>query len=119
MADLPLHNQQVDFDAPADALYADVHDLNISPGGLLARITDGPIQRVNSIHGQGIKTLGAGLQIEGTSPDGLIEAFSVKEAPAFALGVQWHPEWKPTQNSMYVAMWRAFAQAAEAYNHRR
>lgn len=118
-ADLALHNQVVDFDAPADALYADVHDLHIAPDGLLASITDGPVQRVNSIHGQGIKTLGAGLQIEGTSPDGLIEAFSVQAAPAFALAVQWHPEWKPTQNTMYQAMWHAFAKAATDYASRR
>ncbi|MBB3168817.1 gamma-glutamyl-gamma-aminobutyrate hydrolase family protein [Simiduia aestuariiviva] len=114
-ADLALHNAVVDFDAPADALYADVHDLHIEPGGLLAKITDGPVQRVNSIHGQGIKQLGNGLTVEGTSPDGLVEAFSVANAKSFALGAQWHPEWKPTQNSMYEAMWRAFADAARSY----
>lgn len=114
-ADYALHKSLVDFDAPVDGLYADIHDLNIEPGGILARITDGPVQRVNSIHGQGIKRLGEGLKVEGTSPDGLIEAFSVAEASSFALGVQWHPEWKPTQNPMYEAMWRAFAEATEAY----
>ncbi|UTA46641.1 gamma-glutamyl-gamma-aminobutyrate hydrolase family protein [Simiduia sp. 21SJ11W-1] len=114
-ADFALHKALVDFDAPADGLYADVHELNIAPDGILARITNGPVQRVNSIHGQGIKRLGDGLRVEGTSPDGLIEAFSVENAKAFALGVQWHPEWKPTQNPMYQAMWEAFGQATRAY----
>lgn len=117
--DLALHNQVVDFDAPADTLYADVHDLHIAPGGLLASIANNPVQRVNSIHGQGIKSLGAGLQVEGTSPDGLIEAFSVQNASAFALAVQWHPEWKPKQNPLYQAMWHAFAEAATDYAKRR
>lgn len=114
-ADYALHNALVDFDAPADGLYADVHDLNLASDGLLARIADGPVQRVNSIHGQGIKTLGDGLKIEGTAPDGLIEAFSVADAKNFALAVQWHPEWKPANNTLYMAMWQAFKAAAESY----
>lgn len=110
-----LHATQIDFDASANELYADVHDLAIAPGGVLAKLTNGPVQRVNSIHGQGVKVLGEGLQVEGTSPDGIIEAFSITNAPGFALGVQWHPEWQPLKNPMYLAMWKAFAHAAEQY----
>ena len=47
---------------------------------------------VNSLHGQGIDRLGEGLQVEAVCEDGQIEAVSVKGAKAFAVGVQWHPE---------------------------
>ena len=110
-----LHSTLVDFDTAADTLYADIHDLNLNPEGIVANMCDGLVQRVNSIHGQGVKDLGAGLQIEGTSPDGIVEAFSVRDAPGFTLGVQWHPEWKPRDNPMYLAMWQAFAKAAQDY----
>ena len=31
--------------------------------------------------------------VEALAPDGLVEAFSVIDAPGFNLCVQWHPEW--------------------------
>ena len=52
--------------------------------------------RVNSVHHQGLRTLGRGLVVEASSvPDGVVEA--VRYAPGddggpFAYGVQWHPE---------------------------
>lgn len=45
---------------------------------------------VNSLHHQGIGTLGSGLRVAGTSPDNLIEA--VLGDGGRILGVQWHPE---------------------------
>jgi hypothetical protein len=55
--------------------------------------------RVNSVHHQGIKSVGRDLVVEARSvPDGVIEA--IRYAPdvpgggsaPFAYGVQWHPE---------------------------
>lgn len=49
---------------------------------------------VNSVHHQGVKTLGQGLSaIATSSSDGLIEAVQMKSHP-FLVGVQWHPEFK-------------------------
>ncbi|MBW8836682.1 MAG: gamma-glutamyl-gamma-aminobutyrate hydrolase family protein, partial [Burkholderia sp.] len=48
---------------------------------------------------------------EATAPDGLIEAVSVKNARAFALGVQWHPEWKHASDALSTAIFRAFGDA--------
>ncbi|NNE54955.1 MAG: C26 family cysteine hydrolase domain-containing family, partial [Flavobacteriales bacterium] len=50
---------------------------------------------VNSVHHQGIKKLGAGLEaIAWDKGDGMIEAFEVKGHPAGkVIGVQWHPEY--------------------------
>jgi len=39
------------------------------------------------------RELGRDLNVEARAPDGVIEAFRVADASAFALGLQWHPEW--------------------------
>lgn len=66
---------------------------------------------MNSLHGQGIERLGDGLTAEASAPDGLIEAVSVKDARAFALGVQWHPEWKHASDALSTAIFQAFGDA--------
>ncbi|UPY34978.1 gamma-glutamyl-gamma-aminobutyrate hydrolase family protein [Sediminicoccus sp. KRV36] len=68
------------------------HEVVISPGTLLARITGATRMAVNSAHHQAVKSVSGALVVNATAPDGLIEGI---EAPAhrFALGVQWHPEY--------------------------
>jgi len=51
------------------------------------------------------------VRIEALAPDGLIEAFSVEDARSFALGVQWHPEWKVHEHPHYLALFQGFAEA--------
>lgn len=60
---------------------------------------------VNSIHHQGIKTLGKHLMIEAISPqDQLIEAFSYKNMHEhFVLAVQWHPEFSHTLQDKIIS----------------
>jgi putative glutamine amidotransferase len=50
----------------------------------------------------------------GGAPDGVIEAFRVDQAPAFALALQWHPEWQFAQNPFSSALFAAFGDAARA-----
>lgn len=107
-------DHRADPQAPLDAQYAPVHALQLQPGGLLASIAGGESVRVNSLHGQGIDRLGAGLQVEAHAPDGLIEAFR-GPGPGFLLAVQWHPEWQFQQNRFYLGIFRAFAQACRDY----
>ena len=57
--------------------------------------------RTNSVHHQGLKTLGHDLVVEARSePDGVIEAVrfdgQVNHRKPFAYGVQWHPEFLAT-----------------------
>ncbi|WP_296659559.1 gamma-glutamyl-gamma-aminobutyrate hydrolase family protein [Paraburkholderia sp.] len=98
-----------------DEQYGPAHQIALVDGGLLQRLAHGAREaRVNSLHGQGIDRMGAGLVAEAHAPDGLIEAVSVANARAFALGVQWHPEWKHAQNALSTALFRAFGEACRA-----
>lgn len=100
-----------DESQPRDVQYAPAHELHLAPGGVLARLVGQPEIHVNSLHQQGIERLGAGLAVEGTAPDGLVEALRVEGAPAFALGVQWHPEWFATVDPVSRALFAAFGDA--------
>ncbi len=95
---------------PLDMQYAPVHAVTFNPGGILAGIAGTPSAQVNSLHGQGVARLGKGLKVEAVAPDGLIEAFR-HEGPGFMLGVQWHPEWRVTENPFYLGIFRAFGDA--------
>jgi putative glutamine amidotransferase len=102
-------------DDPLDAQYAPSHEVLLTPGGVLAGIAGTGTVRVNSLHGQGIAHLGAGLTVEATAPDGLIEAYrrdsDLTAGDAFVLAVQWHPEWRVVENSFYHGIFRAFGDA--------
>jgi putative glutamine amidotransferase len=54
------------------------------------------------------------LVVEGRAPDGIIEAIAVVDAPAFALGIQWHPEWRFSENEFSKALFAAFGAAVDA-----
>ncbi len=99
---------------PRDAQYAPAHAVILDPGGLIARIVGATEIEVNSLHAQGIDRPAARLAVEGRAPDGLVEAVRVKDAPAFALGVQWHPEWRVRDNPQSLALFRAFGDACRA-----
>lgn len=106
-------------DDPVEVQYGLRHKLHVQPGGLLERLGLPETIEVNSVHGQGINRLGAGLRVEALAPDGLIEAFSVESAPGFALGVQWHPEWRVHEHPAYLALFEGFAEACRAHAQRR
>lgn len=103
-------------DDPLDQQYAPSHRVLLDPGGRLTRILDGASEiMVNSLHGQGINRLAAGLVAEARADDGLVEAFSVADAKGFTLAVQWHPEWRFAGNPDSVKLFSAFGAACRAY----
>lgn len=111
-----MADHREDKSQPLDAQYAPVHPIRLAEGGLLRDIAGRDEVMVNSLHGQGIKTLGRDLVIEAVAPDGLIEAYRLQRAadddPApFLLAVQWHPEWKVRENPFYLGIFQAFAAA--------
>ncbi|MHC8305617.1 gamma-glutamyl-gamma-aminobutyrate hydrolase family protein [Pseudomonas sp. PB3P13] len=99
-------------DSPELAVqYAPAHAVTVQPGGVFQAL-DLPEQfQVNSIHSQGIDRLAPGLRCEAIAPDGLIEAISVEDSEAFAVGVQWHPEWQVLSNPVYLRIFQAFGDA--------
>jgi putative glutamine amidotransferase len=90
------------------------HDVRLAPGSLAAAIL-GDYTNVNSLHHQGVASVGAlvatgwamGDRIDGVE---LVEAVEDPSKP-FAIGVQWHPE--------ETSDWRVFAALVNAARSRR
>jgi putative glutamine amidotransferase len=91
-----------------DAEYGPAHSIEIAPGGLLARLSGLTQATVNSLHHQGVNLLASPLKAEAHAPDGQIEAVSMPGAPAFLLGVQWHPEWRWAAHPLSRSIFEAF-----------
>lgn len=106
---------------PPEERYRVAHPVALAPGGYLRALNGGAGDAdVNSLHAQGIDRLAAGLIVEATAPDGLIEAVRVEDAKGFALGVQWHPEHpKAMEWALSRAIFDAFARAVRARAERR
>lgn len=102
----------------AESQYAPAHEVRVEPGGLLETVLRDAAFRVNSVHGQAVNRLAPGLRVETRAPDGLVEAFSV-QGMDFALGVQWHPEWKARDNPVSMRLLRAFGLACSERAARR
>jgi putative glutamine amidotransferase len=86
-------------------LYDRVHHLvSCTNDSLLKSIYGQNELAVNSVHHQGVKTLGKGLVVDAISPDdGLVEAFHYKDLQEhYAVGVQWHPEFSHTLQDKVV-----------------
>jgi putative glutamine amidotransferase len=92
--------------------YAPVHEVLLEPGGQLQKIAGRNRLKVNSLHWQGVEKLGGDLAVEARAPDGVIEAFRVADSPTFALGLQWHPEWRFAQDAFSSALFAAFGEAS-------
>jgi putative glutamine amidotransferase len=99
--------------------FATRHEVMLAPGSAFSEWAGGTRAQVNSLHGQGIKRLGKGLLAEALAPDGLVEGVRVEDAPAFAYGVQWHPEWRHESNAFYERTLQAFAKACRAHRELR
>jgi len=95
-----------------DVQYGPSHTVMFAEGGMLQAIAGTNQLMVNSLHHQGLRTLGRNLVEEARAEDGLIEAFRVDDARRFALAVQWHPEWKTDENPFSTALFKAFGDAA-------
>src|SRR5213082_2723445 len=111
--EVPGHlDHRDDGTQPLEVQYGPAHDVTLEPGGMLRAFAAGERIRVNSLHSQGIDRLGPELEVEARAPDGVIEAFRVRNAQRFALAVQWHPEWKVMSNPFSRALFAAFGEAS-------
>jgi putative glutamine amidotransferase len=105
------HDHRENPDDPLDIQYGPSHEIHLVEGGLLRDLAGTDTVTVNSLHSQGIARLADGVTVEAVADDGLIEGFRVDGAKNFALGLQWHPEWKVTEDSFSMAIFRAFGDA--------
>jgi len=112
------HNHKENPQDPLDIQYGPAHEVHLIEGGLLRRLAGTDTVRVNSLHSQGVARLADGTTVEAVADDGLIEAFTVDGVPGFALAVQWHPEWKVTENEFSLAMFKEFGNACREYASR-
>ncbi len=102
-----------------DVQYGPRHSVKLASGGQLQAILGTTEIQVNSLHNQGIDRLAPGLAVEATAPDGIIEAVRIEQAETFAIAVQWHPEYKATENAESVKLYAAFNDAVRARLHRK
>ncbi|HWA17167.1 MAG TPA: gamma-glutamyl-gamma-aminobutyrate hydrolase family protein [Gemmatimonadales bacterium] len=86
------------------------HDVTIEPGSRLRQIVGDPVLPVNSMHHQGIRTLGAGLKATAFAPDGLVEALE-SDKDNYVVAVQWHPEALADRDEKMAALFHSFVAA--------
>ncbi|MDU4095484.1 MAG: gamma-glutamyl-gamma-aminobutyrate hydrolase [Pantoea sp.] len=104
-----------DSAAPLAEQYSPAHHIQLAAEGQLTRLLDGVASlQVNSLHKQGIQDIGPRLQAEATAEDGVIEAVSIPDHP-FAIGVQWHPEWRYQDSHASFRLFEAFINACHQY----
>lgn len=106
------HRMQPSDDA--DLRFAIRHPVAVEADGPLGPVLGGNAE-VNTLHRQAIDTLAPGLRVEATAPDGTIEAVSATGASAFAVGVQWHPEYWAGADGPSTALFEAFGDAVRAH----
>jgi putative glutamine amidotransferase len=77
-----------------DRYHENIHEVEIVKGSELYGLYGVERGLVNSVHHQAISRLGRDLVVEARSPgDGVIEAVRLDDE-AYAVGVQWHPEFQ-------------------------
>ncbi len=104
----PVSNDQ-------DERFAIRQNVSIKPGSCLAGVFGAGDIMVNSVHRQAVDRLGAKLQVEAVAEDGTVEAVSVKGGRAFAVGVQWHPEYWVKSDSASQKVFKAFGDAVRQH----
>ena len=109
------HDHRAPPSEEPDVRFAIRQEVRLVPGGVLAGILGSDTIRVNSLHRQAIGRLADGLAVEATAPDGTIEAVSVRDAPGFTLGVQWHPEYWVRTDLPSQKLFAAFGEAVRSY----
>ena len=114
--DLPgRDNHRMPPDGTLDEKFALRHRVTFTEGGPFHRLLGTTEVMTNSLHGQGIKTPGPRIAIDGHAPDGTPEALWVRGAPGFTLSVQWHPEWNAAADPVSRPLFQAFGAAARAF----
>jgi putative glutamine amidotransferase len=108
--DIPRHLPDALPHQVGEPKNAIAHVVNLVPGSTVAKVLRDPEARVNSRHHQAVKTLGAGLVVTATAPDGVVEAVEKPDA-RFCVGVEWHPE-NFVQTGEFLPLFEALVRAS-------
>lgn len=98
-------------EAPLEELYEPLHEVELIDGSSLENVFGAKRFLVNSLHYQGLERIGRSLRVEAAAPDGTPEAVRVLDHP-FAIGVQWHAEYRPELSPPNARLLAAFGAAA-------
>ncbi|MCV9966529.1 gamma-glutamyl-gamma-aminobutyrate hydrolase family protein [Pararhizobium sp. BT-229] len=98
-----------------DMAYGIRQKVIVKEGSCLASVLGTGEVQVNSLHRQAISQAAPRLAVEAVAEDGTIEAVSVIDAKAFAVGVQWHPEYWVGRDGPSSTLFTAFGDAVRAY----
>jgi putative glutamine amidotransferase len=114
--DLPGRmNHRMPPDGTVDDKFALRHTVKFVEGGPFHQVMGDLEVMTNTLHGQGIKIAGPRVVIDGEAPDGTPEAIYIKDAPGFCLSVQWHPEYRASEDNVSARLFGAFGRAAAAW----
>lgn len=114
--DLPGRmNHRMPPDGTIEEKFALRHSVRFTEGGVFHRLMGAAEVMTNTLHGQGIKTPGSRIIIDGVAPDGTPEAIYVRDAPGFTLSVQWHPEWRAGEDPVSRPLFEAFGAAVRGW----
>jgi putative glutamine amidotransferase len=114
--DLPgRQNHRMPPDGTLEEKFALRHKVTFTEGGPFHRLLGTTEVMTNTLHGQGIKTPGPRIVIDGEAPDGTPEAIWVRGATGFTLSVQWHPEWNAANDPVSRPLFEAFGNAVRAF----
>ncbi|MCY4303461.1 MAG: gamma-glutamyl-gamma-aminobutyrate hydrolase family protein [Aestuariivita sp.] len=110
--DLPGRmNHRMPVDSTLEEKFALRHKVVLKENGIFHRLFGQREVMTNSLHGQGIKSPGQRIVVEGCALDGTEEALFIKDAPGFTLSVQWHPEWNAINDPVSRPLFEAFSDA--------
>ncbi|WP_102107773.1 gamma-glutamyl-gamma-aminobutyrate hydrolase family protein [Oceaniglobus roseus] len=114
--DLPGRmNHRMPPDGTIEEKFALRHLVTFTEGGPFHRLMGAQAVMTNTLHGQGIRTPGPRVVIDGLAPDGTPEATYIRDAPGFTLSVQWHPEYRAAEDPVSRTLFSAFGDAVRAW----
>lgn len=114
--DLPGRmNHRMPPDGSLEEKFALRHPVRFTDQGPFRQLLGAAEVMTNTLHGQGIKTAGQRVVIDGWAPDGTPEALYIAGATGFTLSVQWHPEWNAASDPVSRPLFAAFGAAVKAF----
>lgn len=118
--DLPGRmNHRMPPDGTIEEKFALRHVVNLTENGPFHKLFGASEVMTNTLHGQGIKTPGERVVIDGTAQDGTPEAIYIKDAPGFTLSVQWHPEYRSETDPVSRPLFQAFGDAVRVWSEQK